>query len=69
MKTVVVAWHDMRVAASQALEMSAWCRSQGLQRDIDFDWYFDQDFQKTRFRFFGEHEQFATMFALKWIGA
>ena len=68
MKTVTIVWNDMRVAVGQALEMSAWCRSQGLQRDHDFDWYFDQDHQETRFNFFNESEQFATMFALKWIG-
>ena len=70
MKTVTIPWNDLGTSAAtgRALEMSYWCKDQGLRRDTDYDWYFNQGFKETRFRFFGDAEQFSTMFALKWMG-
>lgn len=71
MKTISVPWiADDRpgVRSQRALEMSHWLKDQGLKHGVDFDWYYEPQFQSTRFRFYNENESMATMFALRWTG-
>lgn len=51
----------------QALEMSAWCREQGLRIPDDYDYHFDSSNKEIHFRFFGENESVGSMFAMRWM--
>jgi hypothetical protein len=71
MKTIVIPWiNDERpgAKAQRALEMNLWCRKQGLKSNTDYDWYYEPAFKCTKFRFYGNSESVATMFALRWVG-
>ena len=68
MKIVAIPFQDQRIAAGLAIEMSYWCRDLGLERGRDYDWYFLSQEKKIHFRFYGDRESYATMFALKWTG-
>jgi hypothetical protein len=69
MKTVVVPWYGNKSyeEAVTAFEMCRWLKEQGLKQNLDFDWYFESGFKQTKFRFHGDSEYMATMFALRWI--
>lgn len=69
MKVIVVPWTEARAydQSNMALEMSRWLKEQGLRHNLDFDWYFEPNFRQTKFRFHGDSEYMATMFALRWI--
>jgi hypothetical protein len=69
MKVIVVPWTEARAydQSVKALEMSSWLKEQGLKHNLDFDWYFEPNFRQTKFRFHGDSEYMATMFALRWI--
>ena len=53
-------------ASTRGIEMSRWCKEQGLIAGRDFEWaYHPQDYT-VNFTFYGEAESFASLFALKW---
>ena len=52
---------------SVAIDISTWCKSHGLVRDVDFDWSFMPKTRQLYFRVWGEkNDAFTTMFALRW---
>lgn len=55
---------DMRTTSSLGIELSAWCKQQGLVREHDYDWAFMQG--ELHFRFYGDSESYATLFTLRW---
>lgn len=70
MNSISIPWaKDDRpgVKANCAVEMARWCKEQGLQHGVDFDWYYEPARQCTRFRFYGVNESVTTMFALRWL--
>lgn len=70
MKTISIPWIEDSspgAKAQRALEMSAWCKEQGLENNLDYDWYYEPSFRSTKFRFYGTGESFVTMFALRWL--
>jgi hypothetical protein len=52
--------------ANNAIEMSIWCRQQGLIQNTDYNWSFNPDENEIEFRFHGASESYATMFSLRW---
>ena len=48
------------------IELSQWCKDNGLVRDKDYDWALITAKNEIHFRFFGDDPSFASMFALKW---
>lgn len=68
MNTIRVPWIDSNMSPEvhRAIEMSRWCKEQGLQQHVDYDWFFQSAFKETEFRFYGE-EGMATLFSLRWI--
>ena len=52
------------VATRLGIELSAWCKEQGLVRDHDYDWAFNHG--ELHFRFYGDSESYATLFTLRW---
>lgn len=68
MKLVTIPFLDQRGSAQAAIEMSYWCKDQGLVRDIDYDWAFMTNKKEIHFRFYNGNDSYATLFALKWAG-
>jgi hypothetical protein len=52
--------------AHMGIELSQWCREHGLVRDKDYDWAFMPNDRAIHFRFYGENESFASLFAIRW---
>ena len=53
-------------ATKRAIEMSNWCKENGLVHSQDFDWSFMNHLKEIHFRFYSDEESLATMFALIW---
>ena len=53
-------------ASSLGIEMSRWCKEQGLMSGRDFEWAYHPEDYTVNFTFYGESESFASLFALKW---
>jgi len=53
-------------AANNAIEMSIWCRQQGLVNHTDYSWSYHPDDNEIEFKFYGDSESWASMFALVW---
>ena len=53
--------------ANNAIEMSIWCRQQGLIMGTDYTWSFHPDDNQIVFKFYENSESWATMFSLVWI--
>lgn len=68
MNVIRVPWISgtMNQEVFRAVEMSHWCKAQGLKQHVDYDWFFHSAFKETEFRFYGE-DGLATMFSLRWI--
>jgi hypothetical protein len=54
------------IAARRAIEMSNWCKENGLVHSKHFDWSFRHQLKEIHFRFYSDDESLATMFALIW---
>lgn len=54
-------------AGGQAIEMSAWCKEQGLTYEKDYDYVIMSAKGEIHFRFFNEHESMGSMFAMRWM--
>jgi len=65
MKLIVIPC-ERRDSTMRGIEMSYWCRDQGLVRDKDYDWAFSTQRKELHFRFFDHAETFATLFTLRW---
>ncbi len=48
------------------IELSRWCKENGLIHGIDYDWALITEKKELHFKFYGDHQSFASMFALKW---
>ncbi len=46
------------------IDLSAWCKEQGLVQNRDYDWAFRQG--ELHFRFHCDSESYATLFTLRW---
>jgi hypothetical protein len=68
MTRVEIPWTDQRTGAAISIEMSNWCKAQGLVDRVDYDWKFKPNHQVTVFYFEGHVDSFATLFMLKWVG-
>jgi hypothetical protein len=55
-----------RDAVSRAIEMSQWCKDNGLVHSKDYDWSFMRGQRQIHFRFYSDDESRASMFALMW---
>ena len=55
------------LGANNAIEMSIWCRQQGLVQNTDYNWRFCPDDNEIVFKFYGASESWASMFALVWV--
>ena len=53
-------------ATKRAIEMSNWCKENGLVHSRDYDWAFMNQLREIHFRFYSDDESRATMFALIW---
>ena len=53
-------------ATRRAIEMSNWCKENGLVHSKHFDWSFMSELKQIHFRFYSDDESLATMFALIW---
>lgn len=65
---VEIPWTDQRRGAEFSIELSHWCREQGLKDRIDYNWKFKPSTQTTVFYFEDDKESYATMFMLRWGG-
>jgi hypothetical protein len=52
-------------ASNHAILLADWCKDQDLIMGRDFEWAVWQGDSKINFKFFGEAEKYATIFALK----
>jgi hypothetical protein len=70
MKIVKLAYHanNQRLAAMWAIELSNWCKEQGLVHGRDYDWAFMNTIKEIHFRFYSDSESMSTMFTLRWAG-
>jgi hypothetical protein len=68
MKRVEVHWTDRRDAANFSIELSRWCKEQGLVDRKDYNWQLKPQEQVTVFYFEDHVESYATLFSLKWAG-
>lgn len=48
------------------LEMSKWCKDQGLVHGKDYDYCAMDKKKEVHFRFFNEYESMGSMFAMRW---
>jgi hypothetical protein len=48
------------------IEISRWCQEHGLVRNQDYAWWYMLSERTLHFKFYGEDESFATLFALRW---
>jgi hypothetical protein len=69
MKKVEVPWFDQRSGSSFSVELSQWCEGQGLINGVDYKWHFVPDQKVSVFYFDDSRESYATLFALRWLGA
>ena len=46
--------------------LSNWCREYGLVHSTDYTWHFLHMRQELIFTFYGDAEQYASLFALRW---
>ena len=53
-------------ASERGIDMSRWCKEQGLVAGRDFEWAYNPQDYTVNFTFYGESESFASLFALKW---
>lgn len=67
MTRVEVPWRDQRAAALFSIELSNWCKEQGLIDRVDYNWQFKPQEQVTVFYFEDSAGSYATLFALKWV--
>jgi hypothetical protein len=64
---VKIAYTDAQLhATKRAIEMSNWCKDNGLVHSKHFDWSFRHQLNEIHFRFYSDDESLATMFALLW---
>lgn len=63
---VEVPWRDQREGATFSIELSRWCKAQGLIDGADYSWHFHPGKQVTVFCFEDRAESYATLFQLKW---
>ena len=63
---VEVPWHDQRDGASRSIELSRWCKDQGLIDRVDYNWQFKPQEKVTVFYFEDHCESYATLFSLRW---
>lgn len=52
-------------ASNHAMQLSEWCKDQGLIMGLDFEWSVWQGEKKIMFKFMNRGEKYSTMFALK----
>ena len=51
--------------AQKGVELSHWCRTQGLNLGIDYEWRFQHEINQLWFSF--QDPAWASLFALKWV--
>jgi len=68
MKKVVIQWDNRRQASNFSIELSSWCKDNGLIAGIDYTWEFIPDHKQSVFYFEDGKESYATLFALRWAG-
>lgn len=68
MKKVVIQWEDQRNASTFSVELSNWCKDNGLIMGVDYNWHFVPDHKQSIFYFEDDYESYATLFALRWAG-
>ena len=64
---VRIPFRRLAEGAHTAINMSQWCRNQGLIHDTDYSWSFHPDDNEIVFKFYGDSESWASMFALVWV--
>ena len=57
--------HILGWRADFGIELSRWCQSHGLIRDVDYTWAYMADTKTLHFKFYG-NPSFASLFALRW---
>lgn len=65
---IEVPWTDQREGASFSIELSRWCKEQGLVDYKDYNWQFKPSERVTVFYFEDHCESYASFFQLKWAG-
>lgn len=68
MKIIRVSYSNQKEAAMIAIDMSNWCKENGLRHSYDFDWALITKDKEIHFRFYSDSESYSTLFALKWAG-
>lgn len=63
---VEVPWKDQMNGANFSIELSRWCKEQGLIDAVDYNWHFIPADRVTVFYFKDGAEMYATLFQLKW---
>lgn len=63
---VEVPWTDQWNGANFSVELSRWCKEQGLIDTVDYNWHFIPNQRITVFYFKEGAEMYATLFQLKW---
>lgn len=64
---VEVPWTDQWSGANFSVELSRWCKEQGLIDTVDYNWHFIPDQRVTIFYFKNDAEMYATLFQLRWV--
>lgn len=64
---VEVPWNSMMHGATFSIELSNWCKEQGLVDAVDYNWHFIPEQRVTVFSFHDRAESYATLFQLKWV--
>ena len=65
---VVIPWKERKDGANYSIELSRWCKDQGLVDRVDYNWQFKPNELVTVFYFEDSVESYATLFSLKWSG-
>lgn len=68
MKRVEIHWDDIREGTNLSIELSRWCKEQGLEDRKDYNWKFKPSTNSTIFYFEDHVESYATLFSLRWAG-
>lgn len=68
MTRIEVPWTDQRHGANFSIELSQWCKEQGLIDRKDYNWQFKPNERVTVFYFEDHVNNYATLFSLKWAG-
>lgn len=55
-------------ASNHAIQLSDWCKDQGLIMGLDFEWSVQKDDEQIMFKFMNAGEKYSTIFALKFGG-